>query len=281
MNSVEVAGKQVPSIGQGTWNMGDTAAKRAEELSALRRGIDLGLTVLDTAEMYANGRSETLVGEAIAGRRASTYLVSKVLPSNASRKGTLEACERSLQRLGTDSLDLYLLHWPGAQPLRDTVAAFEELRSAGRIKAWGVSNFDVAEMERLFALEHGPHCAANQILYNPEYRGPEFDLLPWCLEHKVAVMAYSPVGQGGDLLRSPALRAIAARHEIAGRPATPAQVALAWELRQPLMVIPKAGTVAHVEANAAAAALQLTSADLAELDRAYPPPTRKLPLSSL
>ena len=281
MQSVTISGRQVPAIGQGTWNMGDAAAKKAAEIAALRRGLDLGMTVLDTAEMYGNGRSETLVGEAIAGRRDGVFLVSKVLPSNASRKGTLAACEQSLKRLKTDHLDLYLLHWPGSHPLRDTVAAFEELRSAGKIKAWGVSNFDVRDMEQLFALEHGANCAANQVLYNPEYRGIEFDLLPWCQEHNVPVMAYSPVGQGGDLLTAHALKTIAGRHTTGSRSATPAQVALAWELRQPVMVIPKAGTVAHVEENFAAAELQLTPDDLAELDRAYPAPARKLPLSVL
>ncbi|MGI4827783.1 MAG: aldo/keto reductase [Janthinobacterium lividum] len=248
MQQVTISERQVPAIGQGTWNMGDDPSKKAAEIAAFRRGLDLGLTVVDTAEMYGNGRSENLIGEAIAGRRDEVYLVSKVLPSNASRKGTVAACEASLKRLGTDSLDLYLLHWPGSHPLRDTVASFEELRAAGKIKAWGVSNFDVDDMDRLFALENGSNCAANQVLYNPEYRGIEFDLLPWCQEHTVAVMAYSPVGQGGDLLAAPALKSIAERHQ-----ATPAQIALAWELRQPVMVIPKAGTVPHIEENAAAA----------------------------
>jgi diketogulonate reductase-like aldo/keto reductase len=294
------------AIGQGTWNMGDEPSKRQTEIAALRRGIDLGLTLIDTAEMYGNGRSEQLLGEAIAGRRDQVFLTSKVLPSNASRKGTVTACERSLKHLATDHLDLYLLHWPGSHPLAETVAAFEDLRSQGKILSWGVSNFDVPDLEKLYALDmgrnRGGNCAANQILYNPEYRGPEFDLLPWCSAakpsaakpsgakpsgakpagakpagHKLPIMAYSPVGQGGDLLANPTLRTVAARHN-----ATTAQVALAWELRQPdLCVIPKAGTVPHVEENAAAADLQLSPEDLAAIDKTYPAPTRKTRLATL
>ena len=281
MQTITIAGKTVASIGQGTWTMGDKPSEKNAELAALRRGLDLGLKLIDTAEMYGGGRSEHLVGEAVGSRREEVFLVSKVLPSNASRSGIAQSCTHSLQRLGTGYLDLYLLHWPGSHPLKETVSAFEELRATGKILAWGVSNFDVDDMERLFALEHGPTCAANQILYNPEYRGVEFDLLPWCHERNVAVMAYSPVGQGGGLLKASVLQNIAQRHRLDGKPATPAQVALAWELRHPVVVIPKAGTIAHVEENAAAAQLRLTPEDLAELDRAFPPPTRKLPLGVL
>ncbi len=275
--ALRIANRPVSPIGQGTWQMGDDPNRRADEIAALRRGVELGLTLIDTAEMYGGGRSETLVGEAIAPLREEVYLVSKVLPANASRHGAKKACEASLRRLGTDRLDLFLLHWPGDHPLAETVSAFEELYHAGKIRAWGVSNFDVRLLEELFAFPHGDMCAANQILYNPEYRGVEFDLLPWCFGHKLPIMAYSPVGQGGDLLRSPTLAAIARRHT-----ATPAQVALAWELRQPnLCVIPKAATVPHVEENAAAAHLQLTPEDLAALDATYPPPTRRTPLATL
>lgn len=275
--TLRIANRPVSLIGQGTWYLGDNPAHRDEEIAALRRGVELGLTLIDTAEMYGSGRSESLVGEAIAPIRNNVTLVSKVLPSNASRHGTRKACEASLKRLGVERLDLYLLHWPGNHPLAETISAFEELFHAGKIRAWGVSNFDVRLMEELFAFPHGDMCATNQILYNPEYRGVEFDLLPLCQRHKLPVMAYSPVGQGGELLASPALQTIAARHA-----ATPAQVALAWALRQPgLCAIPKAGTVAHVEENAAALNLQLTPEDLADLEDAYPPPTRREPLATL
>ncbi len=272
-----IAGQPLSPIGQGTWNMGDTPSLRPTEIAALERGLALGLNLIDTAEMYGSGRSESLVGEAIRSRRADVFLTSKVLPSNASRKGTLAACERSLQHLGTGYLDLYLLHWPGSHPLSDTVAAFEDLKSQGKIRAWGVSNFDVSGLEDLYALEHGPLCATNQVLYNPEYRGIEFDLLPWALAHQLPITAYSPVGQGGDLLQAPALQAVAKRHN-----ATTAQVALAWNLRQPgLCVIPKAGTVAHVEENAAAQNLTLTPEDIAAIDKAFPAPNRKTRLALL
>ena len=275
--ALRIANRPVPLIGQGTWQLGDSPSTRATEIAALRRGIELGLTLIDTAEMYGSGRSETLVGEAIAPLRQNVTLVSKVLPSNASRHGTRKACEASLRRLGVDRLDLYLLHWPGDHPLAETISAFEELFHAGKIRAWGVSNFDVRLMEELLAFPHGDLCATNQLLYNPEYRGIEFDLLPLCQRHQLPVMAYSPVGQGGTLLASPTLHTIAARHS-----ATPAQVALAWALRQPnLLVIPKAATTPHVEENAAALDLHLTPEDLADLDHAYPPPTHREPLATL
>lgn len=267
-------GAPLPALGQGTWRMGEGGASLAEEADALRLGLDLGMTLIDTAEMYGDGAAERVVGQAVAGRRDEAFLVSKVLPSNAGRAGVAAACARSLKRLGTDRIDLYLLHWRGGVPLAETVEAFERLVAAGHIRRWGVSNLDVADME---ALPPGGGCAANQVLYNPENRGIEFDLLPWCRARGVPVMAYSPVGQGGRLLRSPALRRVAER-----RGATPAQVAIAWTLRAPGVVsIPKAASAAHVRENAAAAALLLDEADLAEIDAAYAPPRRKLALQVL
>lgn len=276
MRTLEIGGRAVPVLGQGTWNMGDSAAKRDEEIATLRRGIECGMTLIDTAEMYGSGRSEKLVGEAIAGRRDQVYLVSKVLPSNASLEGTVHACEQSLKRLGIETLDLYLLHWRGRYRLQETVAAFERLIEQGKIRAWGVSNLDVDDMEELFSVPGGHACAANQVLYNPEHRGIEYDLLPWCSQHWVTVMAYSPIGQGGKLLRSSALRWVAQRHGV-----TPAQVALSWCLRQPLIAIPKASSVKHVEENAAAADLRLDAEDLAAIDRDFSPPKRKQPLDML
>ena len=274
MNSIHIGVRVVPQLGQGTWNMGDDPGVRKTEIAALRRGVELGMTVIDTAEMYGGGRSEQLVGEAIAGMRERVYLVSKVLPSNASSDGVVHACERSLKRLRVEALDLYLLHWRGREPLEETVAGFERLKEKGKIKAWGVSNFDLSDMGELAAL--AGDCAANQVLYNPEHRGIEFDLLPWSREHDVCVMAYSPVGQGGGLLRSAVLKKIAARHEVSA-----AQVALAWCLREPVLAIPKAGTIEHVEENAAARELKLSNEDYAELDRAYAPPSKKQRLAML
>jgi diketogulonate reductase-like aldo/keto reductase len=276
MRILSMGGQTVPALGQGTWNIGDSAGKRAAEIAALRRGIELGMTLVDTAEMYGSGRSEDLVGEAIAGVREQVYVVSKVLPSNASFEGTVRACEASLKRLRTDVLDLYLLHWRGRYPLHETVRAFERLIQDGKIRAWGVSNFDVDDMEELFSTPDGTACAANQVLYNPEHRGIEFDLLPWCAQNEVTVMAYSPVGQGGRLLASAALRKVAERHGV-----SPAQAALAWCLRQPVLAIPKASSAAHVEENASAANLELTAEDLALIDRAYPAPKRKQSLDML
>jgi diketogulonate reductase-like aldo/keto reductase len=270
-------GIAVPSIGQGTWHMGEPGSDRAAEVAALRHGLALGLSLIDTAEMYADGGAEDVVGEAIADLRDQVFLVSKVYPHNAARAGVIAACERSLRRLRTGRIDLYLLHWRGDVPLQDTIAGFEALREVGKIGAWGVSNFDPRDMTELARTRHGHCCATNQILYNPEHRGVEFDLLGWCAEREMPVMAYSPVGQGGRLLRAPALRAVAARHGV-----TTAQVALAWALRQPgVIVIPKAATPAHVGQNAAAAEIMLTPVDLAEIDAAYPPPRRAAPLAML
>jgi len=270
-------GTTVPALGQGTWHMGERGADRMAEANALRLGLDLGLTLIDTAEMYADGGSEDVVAAAIAGRRNEVFLVSKVYPQNASRRGAALACERSLKRLGTDYLDLYLLHWRGAVPLAETVAAFEALREAGKIRRWGVSNLDPDDMEELLGAANGGNCAVNQVLYNPDYRGIEFDLLPWSAAHAMPVMAYSPVGQGGTLLRHPALRGIAERHR-----ASPAQVALAWALRHPnVIAIPKAASLDHVRANATAADIMLTAQDLADIDKAFPAPKRRQALAML
>ncbi len=269
-------GTQVPALGQGTWKMGE-GRPRAEEAAALRLGLDLGLTLIDTAEMYGEGAAEEVVGEAIAGRRAEAFVVSKVYPHNASKRGTVAACERSLRRLRIECIDLYLLHWRGSVPLAETVAAFDGLRAAGKIGAWGVSNLDADEMEELRGVPGGAGCAANQVLYNPSARGIEFDLLPWSVAHAMPLMAYSPVGQGGSLLRAPALVAAAKRHG-----ATPAQIALAWALRHPgVIAIPKATVLSHVRDNAAAANIVLTAADLSAIDAAFPPPRRKQPLAML
>jgi diketogulonate reductase-like aldo/keto reductase len=270
-------GTEVPALGQGTWHMGESARLAQQEVAALKLGIELGLTLIDTAEMYGNGRAEELVAEAIAGRRDELFIVSKVYPHNASRSGTPAACERSLKRLRTDRLDLYLLHWPGSHPLSETVEAFEKLREAGKIRYWGVSNFDAGEMERLSRLPQGDACTSDQVLYHPDTRGIEFDLLPWCTQHRMPIMAYSPVGQGGRLLRSPALAAVAKRHN-----ATPAQIAIAWGMRHGTVIsIPKATNPAHVRENAVAGAITLTAEDLAEIDAAHPPPRRKQGLDIL
>jgi diketogulonate reductase-like aldo/keto reductase len=276
MRILDIGGHPVPVLGQGTWYIGDSSTTRATEVAALRRGIECGMTLIDTAEMYGNGRAENLVGEAIAGMRDRVYLVSKVLPSNASMEGTIRACEASLKRLRTDSIDLYLLHWRGRYPLRDTVEGFERLIEQRKIRAWGVSNFDVDDMEELFTTDGGDSCAANQVLYNPEHRGIEYDLLPWCAGHGVTVMAYSPVGQGGKLLNSAAIRTIARKRHV-----SPAQAALAWCLRQSVVAIPKASSVKHAEENAAAADLTLDAEDLAGIDRVYPHPKRKQSLDML
>jgi diketogulonate reductase-like aldo/keto reductase len=268
------SGETIPALGMGTWMMAEHPSRREAEIAALREGIDLGLTLIDTAEMYGSGAAESLVGEAIAGRRDSTFLVSKVLPSNASSRGVVRACEAGLRRLGTDRLDLYLLHWRGSVPLAQTVEGFAALVAAGKIRHWGVSNLDLADMRELTELPG--LCQTNQILYNLSRRGPEHDLLPWHASTGMPIMAYSPVEQG-RLLSSPVLASVAARHD-----ATPAQVALAWVLRLPYVnAIPKAGTVAHVRENAAAVSLRLAPEDLAELDRAFPAPDGPEPLEML
>ncbi len=270
-------GASVPALGQGTWRMGESRSRREAEVAALRLGIDLGLTLLDTAEMYGNGGSEEVVGEAIASQRDRVFVVSKVLPQNATRNGVAKACEASLRRLRTDRLDLYLLHWRGAVPMAETVAGFGDLVAAGKILRWGVSNLDAGELAELDAIAGGTDCAADQVLYNLDARGMEFDLLPAGASRSMPIMAYSPVGQGGRLLRDPALGRVAQRHG-----ATAAQIAVAWTLRLPGVIsIPKAADPAHVRDNAAAARVALTEADLRELDATFPPPRAKQPLGML
>lgn len=265
----------LPLIGQGTWEMGESRRSRAQEVRALQLGLELGMNLIDTAEMYASGDAEEVVGEAIAGRRDGVFLVSKVLPQNASRKGTVKACERSLKRLGVETIDLYLLHWPGEHPLADTIAAFRELRDNGKIRYWGVSNLrmdDLAECESIAPGEN----ATNQVLYKLQRRGIEADMVPWCLQHGVLIMAYSPLDQGR--LRKPKqLKAVAARHD-----ATPEQVALAWSVRNAgFVTIPKSSNETRLRQNAAAAELLLTPQDLAELDEAFPPPSEPVELETL
>jgi diketogulonate reductase-like aldo/keto reductase len=269
-------GTKVPALGLGTWHMGDSSRTRSAEIRALQRGLDLGLSLIDTAEMYAEGGAEEVVADAIAGRRGNVYLVSKVYPHNASRAGVIAACERSLQRLKTDRIDLYLLHWPGQYPLSETVEGFERLKAAGKIGGWGVSNFDTDDMHELAGVAAPAACLTNQVLYHLGSRGIEFDLLPACAQAGIAVMAYSPLGQGA-VLDEPALVNIAKVRGMA-----PATIALAWVLRQPgVIAIPKASQIAHVEANAVAADVVLDAAELAALDLAFPPPRRKVPLGML
>lgn len=276
-------GTAMPRIGLGTWGMGESPARRADEVAAVRAAIQMGYRLIDTAEMYGEGGAEEVVGEALAQAlqagettRDQMFIVSKVYPHNASRKGTQAACERSLRRLGLDCIDLYLLHWRGQFLLSETCDALATLAEQGRIGRWGVSNFDTDGLQALFALPTGPDCAANQVYYSLGERGAAFSLLPWQRAHGMPLMAYSPIDQGA-LARSPALQALARRLS-----ATPAQVALAWVLAQPgVVAIPKAVTEAHQRENLAAARLVLGAEDLAELDRLFPPPTRKQPLAML
>jgi len=270
------SGEAVPTLGLGTWRMGEDRSRFSEEVAALRLGLDLGVTLIDTAEMYGSGGSERVVGEAVAGRRDAVFIVSKVLPSNASRQGTIAACERSLKNLSTDRIDLYLLHWMGSVPLAETVEAFEQLKRDGKIRHWGVSNLDADEMADLAGLPAGNECQTDQVLYNLSRRGPEFDLLPWCRQRSMPVMAYSPVEQG-RLARNARLDAVAARHG-----ASAAQIALAWVLAQDgVIAIPKAVRPEHVRQNVAALDIALSAENLAELDRAFPPPARKRPLEMI
>ena len=270
------SGETISALGQGTWRFAERPERRASEIRSLRLGIELGMTVIDTAEMYADGAAEVLVGEAIAGRRDEVFLVSKVLPHHATRRGTVLACQASLRRLGTDHLDLYLLHWRGPIPLEETLAGFADLVAAGLVRYWGVSNVDTPDIADLERLPAGCAVATDQVLYNLARRGPEYDLLPWCRAHGIPIMAYSPLEQG-RILRHPALVEVARHHR-----ATSAQVALAWVLRfEGVNAIPGAGTPADVRANAAAADLQLTTADVTVLDAAFPPPRRKVPLEKL
>jgi diketogulonate reductase-like aldo/keto reductase len=269
-------GERVPALGQGTWHVGDNPRRHKEEVATLRRGIDLGMTLIDTAEMYGDGRSEKLVGEAIAGRRDEVFLVSKVYPHNASRDAMRRSCEASLQRLHVEAIDLYLLHWSGSVPLHETVEGFESLRQAGKIRHWGVSNLDTEAMQELWDTPGGTAAQADQVLYHLAERGIEWDLRPWLRERRVPVMAYSPFDQG-RLLREPALVAFARAHGM-----TPAQAALGWLLAQEdVIVIPKTGSRERVEENAAALARPLTPGQLEELDGIFPPPGGPTPLAML
>ena len=270
------SGLEIPALGLGTWQMGENKARARDEIDSLRLGLDLGMTLIDTAEMYGEGGAERIVGQALEHRRDEVFLVSKVYPWNASRTGTIAACEASLKRLGTERLDLYLLHWRGEHPLADTVAAFEELKAAGKIGAWGVSNFDTDDMEELFALPGGSNCAVNQVLYNLSRRGIEHDLLPWCQAHGVPVMAYSPIEQG-RLIHHPELIRLAKVYQ-----ATPAQVALAFLLeREGVVAIPKSASLRRVRENRDAVDLDISDEDWAALDATFPPPDRKTPLAML
>ena len=268
-------GETVPALGQGTWKMGEQRGRRADEVRALKLGLDLGMTLIDTAEMYASGVAEEITGEAIRRRRDEVFLVSKVLPSNASSSGTISACERSLKRLVVETIDLYLLHWPSNHPISATVGAFKALQETGKIRHWGVSNFDVSEMEELLAVG-GEKVATNQVLYNLSRRAIEYDLVPWQAKHKIPLMAYSPIEQG-RLAHHRSLSDVAVRHN-----ATPAQIALAWALAQPqTMVIPKATGEAHVRENRASADIVLKQEDFAAFDAAFPPPRRKSSLEMI
>ncbi|HVN34980.1 MAG TPA: aldo/keto reductase [Casimicrobiaceae bacterium] len=269
-------GASVPALGLGTWTMGEQPKRAAQEAAALSVGLDLGMTLLDTAEMYGDGGAEEIVAAAIATRRDRVFVVTKVYPHNAGRKSAITACERSLRRLRTDRLDLYLLHWRGRVPLGETVEAFERLRSAGKIVRWGVSNFDTADMRELFALPEGRHCATNQVLYHLGERGVEWELLPWLRERRIPLMAYSPFGHG-PLLRKAKLASLA---RSVG--ATPAQLALRWLLRWPdVIAIPESADPEHLRANRAAPSVPLTAATLREIDTAFPPPAQPTPLAML
>lgn len=271
-------GTSLPAIGQGTWYMGEDRSARAQEVRALRNGIELGMTVIDTAEMYAEGGAEEVTGEAIAGCRDDVFLVSKVYPHHADRKQMVTACENSLRRLGTDRLDLYLLHWRGSVPLEETVQALEELKQAGKILRWGVSNLDTEDMQELWDIPAGQHCAVNQVLYHAASRGIERDLLPWLRERHVPVMAYCPLAQGGrlrtELLKHPVMRSIAAERGV-----TTSQIALSWVIRDgDVLAIPKAVQLSHVAENAAAMDIVLTNEEVGRLNEAFPAPTGKVPL---
>jgi diketogulonate reductase-like aldo/keto reductase len=270
------SGETVPALGQGTWQMAETASRRKQEIEALRLGVELGMTLVDTAEMYGEGASEELVAEALVGQRDRLFLVSKVYPHNASRQGVVQACERSLRRLKTDRLDLYLLHWRGSVPLEETVAGFEELRRSGKIRHWGVSNFDTDDMDELLRVPAGENCAANQVLYNVTRRGPEFDLIPWMTEHRMPLMAYSPIEQG-RLPRGGVLQRIGQKYG-----ASPFQIALAWLLQKPdVIAIPKASSPDHVRDNHRALEIRLSPEDLDAIDAEFPTPRRKRPLEMI
>ena len=273
------SGRSIPVLGQGTWRMGEDPSRRQMEVEALRLGFNLGMNLIDTAEMYGEGGAEEVVGEAIADRpRAEVFIVSKVYPHHATRRGAIEACERSLRRLKTGYIDLYLLHWRGDVSLTDTLGAFQFLKDRGDIRDYGVSNFDIDDMEEAYSLPGGDEICTNQVLYNLEHRGIEWSLLPWCQERNIPIMAYSPIGQdwAGQkrLFSNSAIKGIAARLNV-----TPAQIALAWLLRRPeCVVIPKATQPEHIRENRAAHDIELIDQDFQKLDQAFPPPNRKIPL---
>ena len=270
------SGQLIPVLGMGTWRMGENALHRQSEIDALRHGLDLGLSLIDTAEMYGEGGAEEVIAQAIANRRESVFLVSKVYPHNASVKGAIAACERSLKRLKTDYLDVYLLHWRGSVPLAETLEAFETLQQSGKIRSYGVSNFDVEDMEEASQLKGGKGIVTNQVLYNLMRRGIEWNLLPWCRQQGIPIMAYSPIEQG-RLLNNRTLKAIAQQQGV-----TAAVVAIAWLLHQEdIIVIPKSSRIDHVEQNYAAKDLKLSAEELAALDVAFPPPTKPVGLEML
>ena len=274
MRNLELpSGQLIPVLGMGTWQIGDNSKNRQREIEALRYGLDLGLSLIDTAEMYAEGGAEEVVAEAIKNRRGSVFLVSKVYPHNASKKGAIAACERSLKRLKTDYLDLYLLHWRGSIPLTETLEAFQTLQESGKIRSYGVSNFDVEDMEKASQLQGGNAIATNQVLYNLMRRGIEWNLLPWCREQSIPIMAYSPIEQG-RLLDNPTLNRIAQERGV-----TAAQIAIAWVLHQDnVIVIPKSSQIEHIEQNYAALNLKLSTDELAILNTEFPPPNQPIPL---
>jgi diketogulonate reductase-like aldo/keto reductase len=270
------SGQLIPVLGMGTWQMGENARNRQSETDALRHGLDLGLSLIDTAEMYGEGGAEEVIAPAIANRRTEVFLVSKVYPHNASKRGTIAACERSLQRLKTDYLDLYLLHWRGSVPLVETLEALQTLQQSGKIRSYGVSNFDLKDMEEAIGLKGGKAIATNQVLYNLMRRGIEWNLLPWCRQQGIPIMAYSPIEQG-RLLNNQTLKAIAGERGV-----TAAQVAIAWLLHQEnVIVIPKSSRIDHVEQNYAALNLKLNADELASLDAAFPAPTKPVSLEML
>ena len=269
-------GMRMPAFGIGTWHMGESASKKAAELASLKLSLELGVRLIDTAEMYGSGGAEDIVGDAVRGQRDRVFIVSKVMPHNASRGGTIRAAESSLKRLRTDYIDLYLLHWPGSHPLGETIEAFETLKASGKIRHYGLSNFDADAVAAALGTKSGQKIACNQVLYNLARRGIEGRLLPWCAKNDVAVMAYSPLDQGRLTLK-PGLKAVAQRHNV-----TPEAIAIAWTIRQPhLCTIPKATSVDHLRANIAAASLSLSAEDLAALDADYPAPKGHQPLEML
>ena len=270
------SGESVPSMGLGTWHMGERIGNPKTEVDALSRGLDLGATLIDTAEMYARGGAERVVGSAIKGRRDDVFIVSKVVPHNASFDGTIRACENSLQRMEIESIDLYLLHWPGNHPLESTISAFEQLKTDGKIKHWGVSNFDTSDMQELYGIPEGKNCQINQVLYNLSRRGIEWDLLPWCRSKGLPIMAYSPIEQG-RLLENKKLKALASEIGVSA-----AQLSIAWSIRKnDIITIPKASNLEHVSQNIAAWTIKLESAILDELDKLFEPPVRKRGLDIL